>query len=344
MAEATNMTTPLNGVDTRARQRSPLQKLFSQRATWIFLLDVALVILFTALSRNGVFLSLLNLKSLLLSGTEMLLLALGLSLLMGSGKFDLSLGANLVLSSVCGALAMIALKDSGAEVTIFAGLVACIVSGALLGAVNGLLVATFNINSLIATLGMLGVGGGLALVLTGNGTDITGFPPQLQANFGLKTYAHLPAPAIVALAIALIVWAVIQFTAFGRHTLAIGSSALAASRVGLRVERHLFILFILAGALAGLAGFVDLAHYQTTVISGHPNDALQAVAAVVIGGTLMEGGRISILGTIWGVALAVILQNGLVIIGVSSAYQLIAVGAVLIAAVGLDRFSAARRK
>ena len=331
--------------ETRARQQSWVQQLLGARATWIFLLDIALIVLFTSLSRNGVFLSFLNLKSLLLSGTEMLLLALGLSMLLGAGKFDLSLGANLVLSSICGALAMVYLKSSGAApvIIIFAGLIGCVVCGAAVGALNGVLVARFNINSLIATLGMLGVGGGMALVLTGNGQDITGFPPQLQAQFGLKTFGPFPLPALVALGVAAVLWAVIQHTAFGRHTLGIGSSAVAAARVGLRVERHIFILFVLAGALAGLAGFVDLAHFQTTVISGHPNDALQAVAAVVIGGTLMEGGRISIIGTIWGVALAAILQNGLVIIGVSSAYQLIAVGAVLIAAVGLDRLSAARR-
>ena len=212
-----------------------------------------------------------------------------------------------------------------------------------MGAVNGVLVARYEINSLIATLGTLGIGGGAALVLSNNGQDITGFPIELQAGFGLNTIGSIPVPAIMALAIAFIIWVVIAHTAFGRHTLAIGSSSLAASRVGLKVERHVFLLFILSGVLAGLAGFVDLAHYQTTVISGHNNDALQAVAAVVIGGTLMEGGRISILGTVWGVALAVILQNGLVIIGVSSAYQLIAVGAVLVAAVGLDRISAHRR-
>ncbi|MEZ5767222.1 MAG: ABC transporter permease [Paracoccaceae bacterium] len=340
---ATTNTAP---VDTRARTKSPLQRLMSSRATWIFLLDIVLVILFTSLSRNGVFLSVLNLKSLLLSGTEMLLLSLGLAMLLGAGKFDLSLGANLVLSSVIGALIMVGLKSSGAGVgvTIFAGLIGCLATGAIMGAINGVLVARFQINSLIATLGMLGVGSGVALVVSNNGQNVIGFPIELQSHFGLKTFGFMPAPALVALVIAGILALVIHETAYGRHTLAIGSSKLAAERVGLRVERHLFSLFVLTGVLAGLAGFIDIARYQTTVITGHANDALQAVAAVVIGGTLMEGGRISIIGTIWGVALAVILQNGLVIIGVSSAYQLMAVGAILVIAVGLDRVSFNRRE
>lgn len=333
-------------LDTRVRTKSPLQKFFSSRATWIFLLDLVLVAFFTAQSRNGVFLSYMNFRSLMVSGTEMLLLSLGLAMLLGAGKFDLSLGANLVLSSVFGAMTMVALKNAefGIGVTIFAGLVACLLGGAVMGALNGILVARFQINSLIATLGTLGIGSGVALVMTGNGQDIVGFPVELQRYFGLYTIGGFPAPALLALLVAAVLAVIISETAYGRHTLAIGSSSLAAERVGLKVNRHLFGLFILAGMLAGLAGFVDLARYQTTVITGHANDALQAVAAVVIGGTLMEGGRISIMGTIWGVALAVILQNGLVIIGVSSAYQLMAVGAILVIAVGLDRVSFNRRE
>lgn len=329
-------------IDTRARTRTPLQRIMSARATWILLLDIVLVLAFTAISRNGVFLSLANLKSLLLSGTEAMLLALGLAVLLGAGKFDLSLGANLVLSSVMGALAMTLPGPEGTRIAM--GLAACLGTGALIGAANGLLVARFGINSLIATLGTLGLCGGLALVATGNGQDITGLPVSLQSGFGLKTWGgFLAAPAVLALALTALLWVRIEHTAWERHTLAIGSSSSAAERVGLRVTAHVFGLFILAGMLAGLAGFVDLARFQTTVISGHPNDALQAVAAVVIGGTALEGGRISVLGTLWGVALAVILQNGLVIIGVSSAYQLMAVGAVLILAVGLDRISAKGR-
>ena len=334
-----------SAADPRVRQKNLVEWLLGSRATWILMLDLVLIAVFTALSPNGVFLSYLNMKALMLSGAEALLLAVGLSMLLGGGKFDLSLGANLVLSSVCGALAMVSLVAAGTGVvlTIVAGLLTCVVIGAALGAVNGVLVAQFGINSLIATLGMLGVITGIALVLTGNGQDITGFPVQLQAYFGLKTFAYVPAPALLALVVTVIMSWVIHNTRYGRHTLAIGSASEAVSRIGLKVKPHVLSLFVLAGALAGVAGFVDLAYYQTTVINGHNNDALQAVAAVVIGGTLLEGGRISIIGTLWGVALAAILQNGLVIIGVSSAYQLMAVGAVLIFAVGLDRLSQKKR-
>lgn len=350
-SQGRSATTAMAEQDNRALpQKSLAQRLLSSRATWILLLDIAVIALFTVLSPNGVFLSPLNIRALMLSGTEALLLALGMSMLLGAGEFDLSLGANLVLSSVVGALVMVAFGPAGSPeqasnvgLILTSGLLACVATGIIFGAANGVLVAFSRINSLIATLGMLGLGTGIALVLTKNGQDITGFPAALQAQFGLKTIGAIPVPAILALVSAALLWAVIRYTRYGRHTLAIGSSRSAAERAGLRVRPHILSLFILAGALAGLAGYVDIAQYTTTIMTGHPNDALQAVTAVVIGGTLLEGGRISIIGTLWGVTLAVILQNGLVIIGVSSAYQLMAVGGVLIIAVGLDRLSAQRR-
>lgn len=123
------------------------------------------------------------------------------------------------------------------------------------------------------------------------------------------------------------------------QTLAIGSSRSAAERAGLRVRAHLIALTVLGGALAGVAGFIDLSRFGSTALAGHGNDGLTAVTAVVIGGTLLEGGYISVSGTVWGAALAVILQSGLVIVGVPSFWQLIAVGVVLLIAVMLDRFS-----
>jgi ribose transport system permease protein len=153
----------------------------------------------------------------------------------------------------------------------------------------------------------------------------------------------VPVPALIAIVIAAALYTCVRYTRFGLRTLAIGSSRSAAERVGIRVPQHLLRLAILAGGLAGLAGFIDLARFASTSINGHANDALAAVTAAVIGGTLLEGGRISMIGAIWGTALAVMLQGGLVIVGVSSYYQLIAVGLVLIVAVALDRVSSLRR-
>jgi ribose transport system permease protein len=343
---SSNVTTmpggPAPQIDTRAVAAKPAwRRLLTTRASAVLALDVVLFIIFTAI--KPVFASLASVQSLLLSGTEALLLAVGLAMLLGAGIFDLSLGANLVLSSVIGAKVINAIGHPSASglysnmgTAIAVGAVACILTGAVFGLVNGLLVAYGQMNALIATLGTLGIGTGLAYVISG-GSDLSGLPAQMQANFGLRTVGPIPLPAVIAIVIAICLFLVVRFTRFGMRTEAIGSSRVAADRAGIKIPRHLIRLTILAGALAGLAGFVDLSHFASTAISGHANDALNAVTAAVIGGTLLEGGKISIPGAIWGTGLAVILQGGLVIAGVSSYYQLIAVGAVLILAVGLDR-------
>ena len=130
---------------------------------------------------------------------------------------------------------------------------------------------------------------------------------------------------------------VLAATRFGRYTYAIGSNEEAARRAGVNVDRHLIKVYALAGTLAGLAGFLSLARFGTTTIGGHATDNLQAIAAVVIGGTSLFGGIGTILGTVFGVFIPAVLQNGFVIVGVQPFWQQVAVGAVLIVAVYLDQ-------
>jgi ribose transport system permease protein len=337
-------------VDTRAIAVKPLWlRALSTRAAAILGLDVVLFVIFSIQS-GGLFASEANVQSLLLSATEAILLAVGLAMMLGAGIFDLSLGANLVLSSVIGAKLMLAVADQTPDgnyrnlgTVVVVGIAGCLVTGMLFGLVNGVLVAYLRINALIATLGTLGIGNGLAYVIS-DGSDLGGLPTQIQSNFGLLTVGVIPVPALVAIAVTAAVFVCIQYTRFGSRTLAIGSSFRAAERVGIRVPQHLLKLAVLAGLLAGIAGFIDLSHIVSTSLNGHASDALNAVTAAVIGGTLLEGGKVSVLGAVWGAGLAVILQAGLVIAGVSSYYQLIAVGTVLILAVGMDRFSYMRRE
>jgi ribose transport system permease protein len=345
---ATSTSTPL---DDRARKpQNAVLRWLRTRAAWILLLDIALIALFSILSRNNVFWSVANAESLLLSVSQVLLLALGLAMMLGAGIFDLSLGANLVLSSVIGAMVIRSFQGTVGDqssyqnvgLAITLGLLACIASGAIFGLINGLIIAVGKINSLIATLATLGIGTGVALLLTG-GSDVASMPVELQTAIGLNTIGFLPIPAVAALLAAVVLWAVVRFTRYGLRTQAIGSSRLSAERAGIRVPGQLVSLAVLGGGLAGVAGFIDLARFGSTAISGHANDALGAVTAAVIGGTLLEGGKISITGAIWGAGLAVILQTGLVILGVSSFWQLIVVGVVLLLAVLLDRLTVVRR-
>ena len=142
---------------------------------------------------------------------------------------------------------------------------------------------------------------------------------------------------LIAFAVAIVFGIILAATRFGRYTYAVGSNEEAARRAGVTVDRHLIKVYALAGTLAGLAGFLSLARFSTTTIGGHATDNLRRIAAVVIGGTSLFGGIGTILGTVFGVFIPAVLQNGFVIVGVQPFWQHIAVGAVLIVAVYLDQ-------
>jgi len=333
-------------------RRSFAGRMLRKTATWVLLIDIVLILIFGLISTQQVFWSLPSIQSLMLGGTQALLLALGLAMLLGAGVFDLSLGANLVLSSVVGALVIRAIAGpfnadgvyNDLPLAILAGFVVAVATGALFGLFNGFVVSVFDVNPLIATLGTMGIGLGLALLLS-NGGNIAGLPNQLQTTIGLNMIGGLiPLPALVAILLALVVWFVLKYTRFGLRTLAMGSSRASAERAGIKVNRQTMALTAFAGSLAGVAGFVDIARFGSTATTGHTQDALNAITAVIIGGTLLEGGRVSVIGAVWGTILSVVLTSGLIIIGVAPFYQLIAIGAVLIVAISIDRFRSTRQK
>lgn len=324
-------------------QPSAIRAWLLGNGTWVLALDVLLVIVFSILSPNGVFFTAQNFQFLLLGGSELLLISLGMTLLLAAGQFDLSVGANLVLSSVVGANVMIALTGTSGSnavpewLAIVLGVLAAVVSGVIYGLVNGLLIGVLRVNSLIATLGTLGVGTGVALLIT-NGTDVGGLPPSLQTGFGLARIGPFPLPAVVAIGLAVLLWLAMRYTQFGLRVISLGSSTLATSRAGLSVRNLLIRSSMIVGLLCGIAGVIDIAHFGSTTVSGHSQDALSAITAAVIGGTALQGGRINVPGTVWGTGLATILLGGLVVIGVPSFWQVIATGVVLVAAVAIDRY------
>ncbi|NUU05246.1 ABC transporter permease [Leifsonia sp. C5G2] len=325
-----------------------MQALRGSTTFWIAVVNVIAIATFAFASPN--FLQPGNIQNILFGGSQILLLAAGMSLLLGAGELDISLGSNVVVSSVVGAKVMVAVAGApdpaaahqpDATLAILLGALASVAAGLIFGAVNGFLVARLGLSSFIATLGMLGVGAGFALVIS-NGTNVVNIPPAVQENFGLLTFYGLPVPAILVAVIVVLLWFFLTKTRFGVRVLAIGSSRQAADRVGIRSRRYVFGLFVLLGGLAGLAGFVDVSRFATTNLSGHTDTALAAIAGAVIGGASLWGGRASIPGAVLGALLAVVLQNGLVIVGLPVFYQQIAVGAVLIVAVYIDIRSSKR--
>ena len=320
-----------------------IRKIFTKPYGWIAGVEVLLFIVFGALSPNHAFWSQGNFINISLSASEILLLCVTQAILLSAGLLDLSQGAIVIFSSVVSGKTMIAILGSdgagSVPIAITIGVLVAIAVGGLIGVISGYFVAVVGINPLIATLGMLSIATGAAEVVT-NGTNLVGIPLQLQERFGIAVVFGVPTPLLLASLIIAIIWIMFARSRFGIHTLAIGSSAKAALRSGINVQRHSIGLYALSGTAAGIAGIIDLSRFTTTDISGHVNDSLAAIAGAVIGGTSLFGGGISFPGAIIGSLLAVILQVGLVVLNLQPFYQEIAIGIVLIGAVTIDRIRA----
>jgi len=296
-----------------------------------------LVALWVALSlATPSFASEINISNLLRQGSMIAILAVGQTFVIITAGIDLSVGAVLVFSGVVASKAMSAVGGSSTG-TLLLGVVVALACGAAWGAFNGFLIAKAKIGALIVTLGTFGMALGLALVITG-GVDESDVPTRLVETVGSgRLFGQIPWLVVIAFVVALAFGVLLALTRFGRHTYAIGSNEEAARRSGIRVDRHLIKVYALTGTLAGLAGYMALARFGTTTIAGHSTDNLQSITAVVIGGTSLFGGIGTILGTVFGVFIPVVLQNGFVISGVQPFWQQVAVGAVLIVAVYLDQ-------
>ena len=277
------------------------------------------------------FLSVSNFMNILLATSTIGVLAIAATFILSSGGLDLSLGSVLGLSGVAGAAVAVKMGLP----TPFAVL-ATVGAGALAGFINGLIITRAFVPAFIVTLGMLGVARGVALVLS-DGRVIYGLP-KAMVFLGQGRPLGVPMPVIIFLAAAMIMHALLAYTRYGRHTLAIGDNENAARTAGINVEWHRLTLYTLSGGLAGLAGLL----FATRINSGDPTAGLTyeltAITAAIIGGTNLFGGRGSILGTIIGALIMGVLQNGLNLLAVQSYYQQMAIGSVLILAVFIDQF------
>jgi ribose transport system permease protein len=318
---------------------------------WIFALLIALIAIFTTL-RPEQFASSFNLSMLAINAAILLVLSVGQTFVIIAGGIDLSVGTVLVFASIASAEVMLWLSGAagatygttkGGWGVVFAGLLVALASGAFWGAVNGVLVSWARIPPLIVTLGTFGMALGFAQILT-NGTDIRAVPETLVDQIGSGTIAGIPVLVVIAVAVAIIGAIVLHLTRFGLHVFAVGSDKEAARRAGVRVGRRLAAIYVLSGALAGLAAMMSTARFATTTIGGHAMDNLSTISAVVLGGTSLFGGIGSIAGTVVGVFIPIVLLNGFVILGIPPFWQTAATGAVLILAVWIDQLKRTARE
>jgi ribose/xylose/arabinose/galactoside ABC-type transport system permease subunit len=281
---------------------------------------------------SSAFLSVSNILNILLSTSVFGVLAIGMTFVISSAGIDLSVGSMLALSGVVGAM-----LTSNLDLPWWIGILGCLAAGAATGAVNGLLITKGAIPPFIVTLGMLGVARGIALVLS-NGVSIYGLPPEI-VWLGQGRPFGLPVPVIVLLLTALVAHLLLADTRFGVYAQVIGDNEGAARAMGVRVERMKVLLYTFSGLLSGLAGLL----FAARINSGEPTAGLSyeltAITATILGGTNLFGGRGSVVGTLIGALIMGVLQNGLNLMAVRPFYQQIAIGAVLILAVWLDRIN-----
>jgi ribose/xylose/arabinose/galactoside ABC-type transport system permease subunit len=268
-----------------------------------------------------------NLRNILVTTSILVIPSIGMTLLITSGAFDLSVGSILGLTS---AVTASLVPGSGVTVAVTAGLLVA----AAVGVTNGLVVTKLGINPLIATLAMLTILRGAALVYT-DGKDQLSSDPAFKV-FSSGELLGVPVPVVLMLVVLAIAYYLLHQTRFGRHVIAIGSNDEAATNTGLHVDRIRITLFTIVAVTAGLWGIIVASQLQKgSAVLGVGNE-LDVIAVVVIGGTALTGGTARLGGTLLGAALLVVMRNGLNLLNVSSFYQQIAVGVLLITAVALQ--------
>ncbi|OZC45619.1 ABC transporter permease [Rhodococcus sp. WWJCD1] len=278
-----------------------------------------------------------NIRQIIQNVSILAVLGIGMTFVIVTSGIDLSVGSVLVFSGVVSAKTMAAIGGDGWGVAAV-GIVVALGCGLCWGLLNGFLIGKANVPPLIVTLGTLGGALGLSQVITG-GVDIRDVPPVLVDTIGYGNFPATTIPLISSIALVLVVifGIVLHRTKFGLYTFAVGSKEQSARRVGIKVDMHLVKVYALSGTLAGLAGILSLSQYGTTAIAGQSQTNLNVIAAVVIGGTSLFGGIGTMFGTVVGLFIPAVLQNGFVIVGVQPFWQQVAVGAVLIAAVYFDQ-------
>jgi ribose transport system permease protein len=311
------------------------ERIAANGALRTLLLLLGIVVIFSILQFNE-FATVNNLRNVATDVSILLVLAVGMTFVIITAGIDLSVGSVLVFSGVIAGKLMQEVGGNNWGV-ILVGLVGALVAGTAWGVLNGVLITKARVPPLIVTLGTLGMALGISQVIT-DGVDLREIPFKLVETVGTgKLFDQVPWLVVIAAVVSVVFGVILAATRFGRYTYAIGSNVEAARRAGVDVDRHLIKVYALAGFLAGLAGFMNLARFSTTTIGGHSTDNLSAIAGTVLGGTSLFGGIGTIAGTVIGMFIPAVLNNGFIIVGVKPFWQQVAVGAVLILAVYLDQ-------
>lgn len=259
--------------------------------------------------------------------------AIGMTLVIISGGIDLSVGSVAALAGVTTSLLW-----TSAGLPLWLAAIVGVGCGLAVGAINGFMITRIKVNPLITTLATFSIVRGLAFVITNGQTN------QMNNDafkfLGRGAIAGIPFSLILLAVLYLFFWWVLRSTHFGRSIYAIGGNSEAARLAGIPINRTLMLVYLISGGLAGFVGILIASQLALSAPRAAVGLELSAIAAVVLGGTSLAGGKGSLLGTLLGVIILRVLDNGLIMLNVSSFYQEIASGLVLLLAVGFDQLRA----
>ncbi|MCO6451220.1 MAG: ABC transporter permease [Caldilineales bacterium] len=323
--------------DADTTVRSPISNRlgqFRQRQNWAVIVTILVICVITALI-NPVFLKPTNLINIVRQISILGIVASGMTILMIAGGIDLSVGAALSLAGViCGSI----LASGYGQVT---AVVAGIAVGALIGLVNGAIVVTTQVQPFISTLGMMSILQGLALFVTG-GRQIPNLDGDFFAAIGGGMIGFIPVPVVILLAVVMISHFLLQHTKWGRRWYALGGNEETAFLSGVNVSRYKISVYIITGVCVGIAAVTLASRIGAALPLMGSGYELQSIAAVVIGGVSLSGGRGNILGTFLGVLLLGVISNSLNMLNVSAFFQTMAVGLIILLAVIANQYSQRR--
>lgn len=310
-----------------------VMKYMSELTTLIALIGLMMVITFI----NPNFLTANNLLNLLLQVTANGFIAFGMTFVILTGGIDLSVGSILALSSALTA----GLIAAGIPVPFAILLAVCM--GGIFGMLNGLLVAYGKLAPFIVTLASMTIFRGATLVFT-NGNPLTqGLSDSFLFQFlGQGYVVGIPFPVILMFLVFIILYVVLHKTAFGKSVYALGGNEKAAYISGVKLNKVKIIIYTISGIMASVSGLIITSRLSSAQPTAGTSYEMDAIAAVVLGGTSLSGGKGRILGTLIGALIIGVLNNGLNIIGVSAFWQQVVKGVVILIAVLLDRFKMAK--
>lgn len=270
-----------------------------------------------------------NLENLSRQLVPLLIAAVGQSFAVISGGLDLSIAAVMSLAGVAGILTM---ADHG----VAAGIAVMLATGAAAGLVNGLVIAYLRATPLIVTLGMMSIAQAIALILS-KGVPIYRIPEAFSSAVGFGDVAGIPNTVLIGLAVLLLGGVVLRKTIFGRYVYAIGSSRSAALKSGIDVPRNIVGVYVVSGLSSGVGAIVMTAWVGAAQPVAAPTLTLESIAAIVLGGVALAGGSGTMVHVVLGTIVLGMLSNALNMMGISSYYQMLAIGLVIMTAVALDR-------